>query len=401
MVPFAYTIGSIRGRKWTSLAMAVGSAIVALVISSVFMIVEGIDSTLATGARNDVAVVLGPGAKDEFISFLNRDRIRQILTAPQIVRDGAGQPRQSTERLTRVGFRREGDRSVGVVAVRGVADEAFAFRPEVRIVAGRRFRTGSDEAIVGQQLPKKFPGTAIGQTVTLESRTLTIVGIFSADGSALESEVWCDMNTLAAGFVPVDYWFSVIRARLRSASDYDGFARFVQQGRGSAGPLYAGSEGRQGSEVVLRETEFVGAQSNKTSKVILLFGGIVTLLLCVGATLGAVITTHSAVANRRREIGVLRALGFSRPAVLFAFLNEILLICLVGGVLGAVGALALTQVEISMVNSTSMTDQVFALRASPLTGVLAALAAAALGSLGALPSAASAAWVPPVKTLRG
>ena len=63
-------------------------------------------------------------------------------------------------------------------------------------------------------------------------------------------------------------------------------------------------------------------------------GSFLALITAVGAVFGGMNTMYAAVAGRRREIGVLRALGFRRGSILFAILLESLLLCALGGLLG-------------------------------------------------------------------
>ena len=51
----------------------------------------------------------------------------------------------------------------------------------------------------------------------------------------------------------------------------------------------------------------------------------------IGAVFGAMNTMYAIVAARTREIGTLRALGFSRRAILFSFVVESVFLALVGG----------------------------------------------------------------------
>ncbi len=53
-------------------------------------------------------------------------------------------------------------------------------------------------------------------------------------------------------------------------------------------------------------------------------------------------TMFAAVANRSREIGALRAIGFTRGSIMFAFMRESILLCCIGGILGCVMVLPLT-----------------------------------------------------------
>jgi ABC-type antimicrobial peptide transport system permease subunit len=63
-------------------------------------------------------------------------------------------------------------------------------------------------------------------------------------------------------------------------------------------------------------------------------GTFISLVIAIGAAFAGMNTMYAAVAGRRREIGVLRALGYGRSAVLGAFLLESVMLCVLGGVLG-------------------------------------------------------------------
>ena len=65
-------------------------------------------------------------------------------------------------------------------------------------------------------------------------------------------------------------------------------------------------------------------------------------MVALGAVFGGMNTMYSAVAGRRREIGVLRALGYRPRAVLLAFLLESLLISVCGGIIGILLACAMS-----------------------------------------------------------
>ena len=67
-----------------------------------------------------------------------------------------------------------------------------------------------------------------------------------------------------------------------------------------------------------------------------MLGIVIAFFFSVGAMIGAMITMYGAVANRPREIGTLRALGFSRLSILTSFLLESLMLALIGGLIGSV-----------------------------------------------------------------
>ena len=62
----------------------------------------------------------------------------------------------------------------------------------------------------------------------------------------------------------------------------------------------------------------------------------------IGAVFGAMNTMYAIVSQRTREIGTLRALGFSRFSILFSFVTESVFLAFVGGVLGCLLAFPCT-----------------------------------------------------------
>jgi ABC-type antimicrobial peptide transport system permease subunit len=106
------------------------------------------------------------------------------------------------------------------------------------------------------------------------------------------------------------------------------------------------------------------------------------------------------VASRTAEIGTLRALGFSRGAVLAAFLIEALLLGFVGGVVGLLAASAMQAVSISTVNFQTFAELAFSFTLTPAIAVNSLLFALAMGFVGGFLPAARAARMKIVDALR-
>ena len=77
------------------------------------------------------------------------------------------------------------------------------------------FNPGSNEIIVGKALGKEFEGFDLGGTVTFNSTRWTVVGIFAADGSVFESEIWADLPVVQSLFKR-GAAVQTVRARLTS-----------------------------------------------------------------------------------------------------------------------------------------------------------------------------------------
>jgi putative ABC transport system permease protein len=180
---------------------------------------------------------------------------------------------------------------------------------------------------------------------------------------------------------------SVVRARLASAGGIEAFRAVIE------------SDKRLGLKVK-SEPDFLAAQSEGLSKFLTIMGFIVSLFFSLGAIIGATITMHAAVAHRTREIGTLRALGFSRYAILMGFLMEALVMTVTGGAIGLLAALALSSTKISMMNPATWSELVFALAPSTQAFVTAGIFSVGMGLLGGFLPAVRASRISPLAALR-
>ena len=109
---------------------------------------------------------------------------------------------------------------------------------------------------------------------------------------------------------------------------------------------------------------------------------------------------YSAVAERGREIGTMRALGFSGVAVVFSFMIEALLISFVGGVLGCLAVLPVNGITTGAMNLQTFSHVAFAFTITPDLLVRGVAFALVMGVVGGLLPAIRAAGVPVAAALR-
>jgi putative ABC transport system permease protein len=388
MIPIRYNIRSLVVRKATTLATAIGIALVVFVLASALMLAAGIRKTLGAGGRADTAIVLRMGSDAELGSTIEESSVPLILAAPGVKVDEHGKPFGAAEVVVVGAMGKIGTNGVTNVSIRGVTDDATTFRPEVHVVAGRPARPGSDEAMVGARLLGRIKGLEIGQTFELKkNRPVTVVGAFDAAGSAYESEVWVDRELLRQAYNRQGY-FSSVRVRLDSPTKFDAFRAGVENDK------------RLGLQA-LREPTFYENQSEDLAKFIGVMGTVVSIFFAAGAMIGAMITMYAAVASRQREIGTLRALGFSRTGVLSSFLIEAVLLAALGGIAGAAASTAMGLVRFSMVNQASWSEIVFSFDPTPQVLFKAVLFGCGMGLVGGLLPAIQAARTSPLKAIRG
>ena len=136
------------------------------------------------------------------------------------------------------------------------------------------------------------------------------------------------------------------------------------------------------------------------TRLITVLGGLVAAVMAIGAIFGALNTMYSAVAERIREIAVMRAVGFGAVSVVFSFLIEAVLISFVGGAIGCLAVLPLNGFTTGAMNWQTFSHLAFAFKITPALlsgGIIFALA---MGVAGGLLPAIHAALRPVAAALR-
>jgi putative ABC transport system permease protein len=388
MIPLQYNIRSLAVRKATTIASASGIALVVFVLASTLMLNAGIKKTMATSGNPDNAIVLRMGSDAELGSVIEESSVPLILAAPGVKADERGQPMGVGETVVVGAMEKLGETGFTNVTIRGVTDDVMRFRPEAHLVAGRAPRAGTDEAIVGARIRGRIRGVDLDQSFDIKkNRPVKVVGIFDANGSAYESEVWVDRDLVRQAYGRLGI-VSSVRVRLDSPAKFDAFRAGVENDK------------RLGLQA-LRESTFYEKQSEGAAIFVGALGTVVSVFFAIGAMIGAMITMYAAVANRQREIGTLRALGFSRASVMVSFLLEAVLLSIIGGAIGAAASLSMAFVHPSMVNPASWSEIVFSF--DPTAGVMlkALVFAGGMGLIGGLFPAVRAARTSPLKAIRG
>jgi putative ABC transport system permease protein len=387
MIPIKYNVRNLIVRKRTTAAAAFGLALVVFVFACALMLANGIERTLGRAASPDVVIVLRKGSDNEMTSGIEDKQVNLLFAQAQQI--GASKtPVGVAEVLVVVLMDKIGVDGISNVTVRGVPEDALAFRPTAKIVLGRAPNPGSDEVIVGSGINGRFKGLEIGDTFELKkNRPVKVVGVFSDEGSAFESEVWGDIHVVRAAFGRQGS-VSSVRVRLDSPSKFDAFKALVESDR-------------QLGLVASRESDFFEKQSQATGIMLKVLGGMIAFFFGVGAMIGATVTMNAQVAGRAREIGTLRALGFSKGSILFSFLVESLVLALAGGLVGAACAIAMKAVKITMMNMGSWSEVVFGFEPTPQIIASALALSAFMGLVGGFLPAIRAARVSPIDAMRG
>ena len=383
----AFNMRSLPSRIGSAAVAVTGIAFVVIVLVGVLSIGEGFRSVMVVAGSPDTALVLRSGADSEMTSVLNRDEVDVIRDAAGIARGADGKPLVSPETFVIVDLPKRTSNTSANVPLRGVQPGAFAIRPEVKIVEGRVFEWGRNEVIVGRGAHAEFGGTEVGSDLRFGTNTWKVVGIFEANGSISESELWADAAVLGPAYQRGSS-HSIVITKLASAGSFQQFKDAL-----TSDPKV--------SVQVKKEAEYYESQSRTLRGLVTGLAFIVCSLMGLGAMFGALNTMYTAVAARAREIATLEALGFGGFAVMMSVIAESLLLALVGGVLGAIVAwLGFDGYRAATMNWQTFSQVAFAFDVNARLMRGAILYALAIGFVGGLFPAIRAARMPVALALR-
>ena len=310
---------SILERSGSSLVIIVGIAGSVAVMVSLLAMAEGLSSTISSTGEEDRVIILRDGSNSELSSGVAMTEIDTVSSSPGI-KSMDGEPMIAGELFAIIDLKKKGAESTSNLPIRGVQPASFKIRPEVEIIEGRNFTTGTAEIIVGKGANNQYEGLELGDQIKVRDSFATVVGIFSSNGNVHESEIWADLAA-AQGIFRRGASASSMILKLDSPDSFDEVGLFVES--------YPNLELK-----VQSESDFYDNQSSGAD-LIKIFGQVVGYIMAIGAVFAALNTMYSAVSTRLVEIGTLRALGFKGTTVLLALMIEALLLAMIGGFLGA------------------------------------------------------------------
>jgi putative ABC transport system permease protein len=382
MVMTGLNLRSLPQRLGSALIDVFGVACVVAVFVGLFSVVASYQSLLVTGSDDATLMVLKTGGAE------NESQITQAETGTIATAASAADPRVilSPETSRLISVKRPQNHDFVTVALRGVGPNAMGLRTGMQLVAGRMFQSGRYELIVGHASQQQFSGLQLGRTLHLADADWRIVGVFTATGTGVESEVWGDLGALQSAYGSGS---GVSSVRIKPSSDA---AAANIRARLKADPTLG--------VTVLRERDYFQGSINDLFTTMRFFAYPVLLVMAIGAVFAGLNTMYGAVAARTREIGVARSMGFGAVPVGIGVLFESVLLSLLGGILGVVVIrVALNGMQ---TNTNFFGDTQFALSmvVPPSLMLQGVVWAAVIGFLGGLLPAMRAGTLPIVEALR-
>ena len=367
-LPISYNLRNLVVRKTTTVMTALGIALTVAVLVADLALVNGLRTAFQASGNPLHILVLRKGSNSEVSSGVARQVYQDLRFNPGIARNSAGEPMASLEAVTVINLPSIDSPQGMNITLRGLMPLGIDMR-EVAIQEGRWFRAGQREVVVGKSVAKRYPGARLGKRLRFGRGEWDVVGVFDGGQSAINSEIWGDLNQISFDFNRQENGSSVL-VRASSIDAVPALIRSLEDDRRLN---------------VSATTERLYYDSQMTAGAPLQYLGIlVSVIMAVGSSFAAMNTMYAAVARRATEIGTLRALGFSRASILFSFLLESLLLSSIGGILGCLLALPLNNITTAVGSFATFSEIAFNFRvdaSSMIAGVAFALIVGALGGL--------------------
>jgi len=368
-IPLQYNIRNLKLRKSATVMTALGIALTVTTAIFIMALLAGLSAAFHGSGNPLNVLVLRKGATAELTAGgVDRDALPIMKDLPGVAHDPQGQPEVSGEDLLVIVLPRNDGTGDANVTVRFMTPIGIEMRPEVKLAAGRWFTPGQREIVVSNSVQKRFSQANLGDQMWIGKGSWKVVGIFDSGGSAHDSEIWGDINQLAADFDRTTYNSALIRAT--DPVSADALKNRV-------------SDDQRLKLNGMLETEYWAKQTNSGAP-IKYVGTIVAIIMAIGSCFAAMNTMYAAVAYRSREIATLRVIGFSRPSILTSFVFESVLLSLLGAAVGIILMLPFNGMTTGTNNPMTFSEAVFSLRMTPAVLGTAVLFAIIMGLFGGI-----------------
>ncbi len=372
-LPFQYAFRNLGRNTLRLVVSLVGTALVVLLVLASGGFVRGMQTTLAPGeSLHENAILLGVGSEESVErSQIDASAAGVVAASVPGIKQRDGVLYASPEIHAALPIREDTASTEDRIAVlRGVRPVALLVHPEVEIVEGRAPRSGQDELMVGSlasvRLGLPDERLAIGRALRFDDRDWVIVGRFSAPDTVMDAEIWLPLTDLQIA-TNREATLSCVVVTLEDArfADIDTFAK-----------------SRLDLEIAaIRESEYYASIAEFYAPIRVMIV-VTAVLIASGGILGGLNTMYAAFASRVREIGMLQALGYTRPAIVLSLAEESVFASMCGALIGLTLGIALLDglaVRFSM--------GAFALALDPPVVLLAIAGGLLVGLVGALPPA--------------
>jgi len=368
MVPITYNLRNLTERKGTTLMTALGIALTVAVLVIALALTAGLSAVFSGSGDPRQLIVLRKGTDAELTSSVSNEATNIIRQMPRIAKNAEGTPLVSPELLTVVNLPSVDSPEGMNVTVRGVLPVGLTMRT-LKMEEGKMFEPGRRQLIVGDAIARRYPSAKLGSSLKFGKSTWEVVGVFSAGESATNSEIWTDLDQLRGDYDRNGQCSSIL-VRLNDAGDLKATAQAMADDQ------------QLGVQAIAEKQYYANLTQSPTSIFLQSLGYGVAVIMAIGSAFAATNTMYAAVARRSKEVGTLRALGFSRGSILLSFMFESVCLSLLGGIIGVFLAFPINGLTTGVGNFSTFSDIAFKFKVSLVAVIFGLIFAAVIGAVG-------------------
>src|SRR5262245_4668035 len=390
-VPLQYNLRNLRVRWITTAMTAVAFTVVVFLLVLMMSFVDSVRRlTASTGVPGNV-FVLSEGSTDELFSnfsyggadklelwVADTDQQGRPLKTPITVKSvpgkGGAPPVRLCSKETYFVINQEIAKPSGggplrrFVQLRGVEDADIAGKVhDIPLLKGEWFgreggvQVGKDETavpcVLGEGAAAAFGSDygrdklEVGDRFRLGDLNMIVVGIMKSAGKTFDSETWAKKDRVGQAFGKQSYTTVVIKVSDDNPETANQSAEMFAYHLTKNFPdpkVRAVSEPRYYEDLAKSNTQMM------TMVVV------VAIIMALGGVIGVMLVMFAAIAQRIKDVGVMRVVGYKRWQILVSFMLESLAIALIGGLVGVLLVLVVDALASALWGGLTVTSTVTA-----------------------------------------
>jgi len=334
-------LGAIRANKLRSFLTALGIVIGVGAVITMVALGNGAQKAVQDQIQALGTDLLSVYAGQSFHrGVASQERVSLTSDDAEALRRGARTLKAVVPEIRRGQQVEYGNRNINV-NVNGTVPEYIQVN-KYTVQYGRMFTRGDGEsrkryAVLGNAVPENLGSNAaamIGQMITVRGIPFEIIGVLNQKGSTSswenpDEQILIPLETAQYRIFGSDRVNSITVQVNNSDSMMIAMIDIERVLRSE----HAIAPGKDNDFQIRDRTEFLATFEETTKTFTFLLGGIAAVSLLVGG-IGIMNIMLVSVTERTREIGVRKALGATRKNIMFQFLIEALVLCMMGGAIG-------------------------------------------------------------------
>jgi putative ABC transport system permease protein len=341
---------------------------------------------MGVGARQEAmgnvspnrAILTSIDAPSPAQSNISQDAATLIRGLPGVRRNSEGKPIVVFQVTVFVQARNKSDRSQTGFPLIGMTPGLSDYQPELHITAGRMFTPGVHELIASNKCVRQYTDFGVGAKRHLRGGDWRVVGNFDLPSTVCI--VFGDGDTILSAFGRNTY--NQANVMLESPAAFADLANALK----ANSSLHL---------KVQHEAEIFAQNMQQLNGILNFVSYFVGSIMALAATIGAANSLYAIVDGRRRELAILRAVGFNSSPIIVSVVLESILLALPGALIGALVAWLLFNGLLASPLGAS-----FHMAVTPALALLGLGWALCIGAIGGLFPALRAARVPVTAALR-